>query len=87
MHIVFALLGGLLLILGLGAIFVSKGALQEAASAAVAVLGAVLLVGGFAISVLEDIRRQVKDLTLIALGQCKAPDPGRLNRRHHIGGT
>jgi hypothetical protein len=79
MHIVFTVVGALLLVLGLGAIFVSKGAVQEAASAGVAVLGAVLLVGGFAMSVLEDIRRQLKDLTLIVLGQCKAPEPGRLN--------
>jgi len=79
MHIVFAIVGALLLVLGLGALFVSDGAIQQTAAAGVAILGAVLLVGGFAISVLDDIRRQLKDLTLIVLGQCKTPEPGRLN--------
>lgn len=79
MHIVFGLIGAILLILGLGGLLLSKGAVQEAAAAGVAVLGAVLLVGGFAINVLEGIRRQVKDLSLIVLGQCKAPEAGRLS--------
>lgn len=78
MHIVFNIVGAIFLLLGLGALLLSKGAVQEAAAAGVAILGAVFLVGGTAMGILDDVRRQVKDLALIVLGQCKAPDPGRL---------
>lgn len=78
-HIIFILIGAAMLLLGLASLFLSKGAMQEAASAGVAALGAIMLVGGFAIGILDDLRRQVKDLALIVLGQCKTPEAGRLD--------
>lgn len=78
MHIVFSLIGGCLLLLGVGALLVSTG-MAQAGAAGVAVTGAILLVGGVVLNAMEDIRRQVKDLTLIVVGQCKAPEAGRLN--------
>lgn len=79
MHILFSIAGTLFLLLGIGALLLSAGGIQQAVSAGVAILGAVLLVGGVAIGAIEALRRQVKDLALIVVGQCKAPEAGRLN--------